>query len=53
LFKNYLIEKSLNFREVGPLLRIALTGKTKSPDIITIIHVLGCEICVNRLNYDY
>mgnify|MGYP006165917291 CR=1 FL=1 len=51
--KNYLIEKSLKFREVGPLLRIALTGKTNSPDIITIIHVLGCEICVNRLNYEY
>jgi len=51
--KNYLIEKSLKYREVGPLLRIALTGKTNSPDIITIIHVLGCEICVNRLNYEY
>ena len=51
--KNYLIEKSLKYREVGPLLRIALTGKTNSPDIITIIHALGCEICVNRLNYEY
>ena len=51
--KSYLIEKSLKFKDIGPLLRIALTGKTNSPDIITIIHVLGCEICVNRLNYNY
>ena len=46
-------EKSLKFKDIGPILRVVLTGKTSSPDIITIIHVLGCEICVNRLNYEY
>ena len=46
-------EKSLKFKDIGPILRVVLTGKTNSPDIITIIHVLGCEICVNRLNYEY
>ena len=51
--KNYLLEKSLKFKDIGPSLRIALTGKTNTPDIITIIYVLGCEICVNRLNYNY
>jgi len=50
---NILIEKSLKFNDIGPILRIVLTGKTSSPDIITIIHVLGCEICGNRLNYEY
>ena len=49
----FLIEKSLKFKDIGPILRVVLTGKTNSPDIITIIHVLGCEICVNRLNYEY
>ena len=49
----FLKEKSLKFKDIGPILRVVLTGKTNSPDIITIIHVLGCEICVNRLNYEY
>ena len=49
----FLIEKSLKFKDIGSILRVVLTGKTSSPDIITIIHVLGCEICVNRLNYEY
>ena len=49
----FLKEKSLKFKDIGPILRVVLTGKTSSPDIITIIHVLGCEICVNRLNYEY
>ena len=51
--KNYLLENTMEFKEVAPLLRIALTGKTNTPDIITIIYVLGCEICINRLNYKY
>ena len=51
--KNYFTEKSLKFRDIGPLLRMALTGKINTPDIITIIYVLGCEISVNRLNYKY
>jgi glutamyl-tRNA synthetase len=51
--KEYLRKNSLKFNQIGPLLRIALTGKTNSPDIITIIYVLGCEICLKRLNYNY
>ncbi|MDA9289123.1 glutamate--tRNA ligase [Alphaproteobacteria bacterium] len=46
-------EKSLKFKDIGPILRVVLTGKTSSPDIISIIHVLGCEICLNRLKYEY
>ena len=49
--KEYLSKKSLKF---NPSLFItALTGKINSPDIITIIYVLGCEICLKRLNYNY
>ncbi|MDB9771913.1 glutamate--tRNA ligase [Alphaproteobacteria bacterium] len=51
--KEYLSKKSLKFNQIGPLLRTALTGKINSPDIITIIYVLGCEICLKRLNYNY
>ena len=51
--KQYIIEKSLEFKDIGPILRIALTGKTNSPDLISIIHELGCAITLNRLNYKY
>ena len=49
----YILENSLTFKDVGPVLRIALTGKTNSPDLVTIIYELGCTITVNRLNYKY
>ena len=51
--KQYIVEKSLKFKDIGPILRIALTGKTNSPDIISIIYELGCAITLNRLNYKY
>ena len=51
--KKYLQEKSLKFKEVGPILRIALTGKTNAPDLVSIIYELGCTISLNRLNYKY
>ena len=51
--KQYMLEKSLKFKDIGPILRIALTGKTNSPDLISIIHELGCAITLNRLNYKY
>ena len=49
----YILDKSLKFKDIGPILRIALTGKTNSPDLVTIIYELGCTITVNRLNYNY
>ena len=51
--KNYLIEKNLKFKDIGPCLRIALTGKTNSPDIASIIFALGCVTSIKRLNYNY
>ena len=51
---NYQIsENSLTFKDIGPILRMSLTGKTNSPDLISIIYELGCTITVNRLNYKY
>ncbi len=51
--KTYIENKSLKFREIGPILRIALTGKTSAPDLVSIIYELGCTISLNRLNYKY
>ena len=50
---HYIVENSLTFKDIGPVLRMALTGKTNSPDLISIIYELGCTITVNRLNYKY
>ena len=49
----YIFENSLTFKDIGPILRMALTGKTNSPDLVSIIYQLGCTITVNRLNYKY
>ncbi len=49
----YVLRKSLTFKDIGPILRMALTGKTNSPDLVLIIYELGCTITVNRLNYKY
>ena len=51
--KQYIIDKSMKFKDIGPVLRIALTGKTNSPDLVTVIYELGCTITLNRLNYNY
>ena len=51
--KRYIEKNSLKFKDVGPILRIALTGKTNSPDLVSIIYELGCTISLNRLKYAY
>ncbi|MDC3072277.1 glutamate--tRNA ligase [bacterium] len=49
----FVVDKPIKFKDIGPILRLALTGKKNSPDLITIIYELGCVISLNRLNYDY
>ena len=51
--KKYIEKNCLKFKDVGPILRIALTGKTNSPDLVSIIYELGCTISLNRLKYVY
>ncbi len=51
--KNYIINKNLKFKEIGYPLRLALTGKINSPDLVSVIYELGCTIVTNRLNYQY
>ena len=52
-FSQLFIDKSIKFKDIGPALRLALTGKTNSPDLVTVIYELGCTITLNRLNYIY
>ncbi len=49
----YILKNSLTFKDIGPILRLSLTGKTNSPELVSIIYELGCTITVNRLNYKY
>ena len=36
----YILDKSLTFKHIGPILRMALTGKTNSPDLVlSLIHI--------------
>jgi glutamyl/glutaminyl-tRNA synthetase len=51
--KNYIINKNLKFKDIGYPLRLALTGKINSPDLVSVIYELGCTIVTNRLNYQY
>jgi len=51
--KNYFIKNEIKFKDIGPSLRIALTGKTNSPDIASVIFALGCATSFKRLNYKY
>ena len=51
--KEYIVDKNLKFKDIGYPLRIALTGKPNAPDLVSVIYELGCEIVINRLNYQY
>jgi glutamyl/glutaminyl-tRNA synthetase len=51
--KNYFMKNEIKFKDIGPSLRIALTGKTNSPDIASVIFALGCATSFKRLNYKY
>lgn len=46
----WLNEKGLKMRDIGPILRVALTGVKQSPDIILISFALGVEQMRQRLS---
>ncbi|MBL0224432.1 MAG: glutamate--tRNA ligase [Geobacteraceae bacterium] len=50
LFKDICTENSWKMPQVGQPLRIALSGGTQAPGIGEIIHVLGVEEAVRRIN---
>ena len=50
---HYLKSKNLMMKDLGPLLRIKLTGKSDAPNIFVIIFALGRNECIKRLTYNY
>ena len=36
-------------KDLGPILRIILTGKTNTPDIFKVIFIIGRNECIKRL----
>ncbi len=47
---SYCEESSLQFRDIGIPLRMALTGSTSSPSIVQIMEILGEHQTLDRLN---
>ena len=45
-----LVENNLKMKDLGPILRIILTGKTNTPDIFKVIFIIGRNECIRRLN---
>ncbi len=44
-----LVENNLKMKDLGPILRIVLTGKTNTPDIFKVIFIIGRNECIKRL----
>ncbi len=49
-FSDWLTEQGLKMRDVGPGLRVALTGKRQAPDIALLLTILGRKQIVIRLD---
>ena len=50
---HYLKSKNLMMKDLGPLLRMKLTGKSDTPNIFMIIFALGRNECIKRLTYNF
>ena len=44
-----LVENNLKMKDLGPILRSVLTGKTNTPDIFKVIFIIGRNECIKRL----
>ena len=44
-----LVENNLKMKDLGPILRIILTGKTNTRDIFKVIFIIGRNECIKRL----
>ena len=47
--EKFLVENNLKMKDLGPILRIVLTGKTNTPDIFKVIFIIGRNECIKRL----
>ena len=45
----FLVENNLKMKDLGPILRGVLTGKTNTPDIFKVIFIIGRNECIRRL----
>ena len=45
-----LVKNNLKMKDLGPILRNVLTGKTNTPDIFKVIFIIGRNECIRRLN---
>jgi len=48
--EKFLVENNLKMKDLGPILRSILTGKTNTPDIFKVIFIIGRNECIRRLN---
>ena len=48
--EKFLVENNLKIKDLGPILRSVLTGKTNTPDIFKVIFIIGRNECIRRLN---
>lgn len=48
-FKEFMAEEGLKMKDVGPAVRVALTGGTASPGIFEVIAILGKSKSVSRI----
>ena len=47
--EKFLVENNLKMKDLGPILRAVLTGKTNTPDIFKVIFIIGRNECIRRL----
>ena len=45
----YLVQNNLEMKDLGPVLRIILTGKVNTPDIFKVMFIIGRKECIKRL----
>ena len=49
-FNNFLTTKEIGFGQIGPALRLAVSGKGMGPSLFEICEILGKETTINRIN---
>jgi len=50
-FKSFLTEHDLSFGQLGPALRLALTGQESGPSLFAIMHLLGKDRTDSRIQF--
>ena len=48
--EKFLVKNKLKMKDLGPILRSVLTGKTNTPDIFKVIFIIGRNECIRRIN---